>query len=161
MSPPVTLRDYAPADADVVLSLIASVLKEYGFSAEVGGMRQDIELAARRYTGDRAGFWVADRAGAVVGTVAIRPKDARTAELKRLYVHPDARGAGIGQALYAHAEAFARSAGYERLWLDSSRRFTQARRLYERNGFVLLEELQNDWEDNVYEKTLARGTVAR
>jgi GNAT superfamily N-acetyltransferase len=55
---------------------------------------------------------------------------------------------------YAHAEAFARAAGYQAIWLDSSRRFGKARRLYERNGFVLLEELDNDWEDNVYEKRL-------
>jgi hypothetical protein len=67
-------------------------------------------------------------------------------------VNPGARGLGIGQLLYMHGETFARSAGYEKMWLDSSRRFTQARRLFERNGFVLVEELDNDWEDNVYEK---------
>ena len=44
--------------------------------------------------------------------------------------------------------------GYAKLWLDSSRRFTSAHRLYERNGFVLVERLDNDWEDNVYEKSL-------
>jgi GNAT superfamily N-acetyltransferase len=75
-------------------------------------------------------------------------------ELKRLYVDASARGHGLGQRLYEHAEAFARSAGYAAIWLDSSRRFTQARRLYARNGFVLLEERDNDWEDNVYEKRL-------
>ncbi|MGO8998187.1 MAG: hypothetical protein ACLQVI_33115 [Polyangiaceae bacterium] len=43
---------------------------------------------------------------------------------------------------------------HQAIWLDSSRRFGKARRLYERNGFVLLEEIDNDWEDNVYEKPL-------
>ena len=100
---------------------------------------------------------MAERDGALVGTVAVRAREAATCELKRLYVHASARGLGLGQALYAHAEVFAVSAGYERIWLDSSRRFAQARRLDERNGFVLLEELQNDWEDNVYEKVLVRG----
>jgi ribosomal protein S18 acetylase RimI-like enzyme len=69
-------------------------------------------------------------------------------------VSPLARGHGLGQRLYEHAEAFARAAGYRRIWLDSSRRFTAARRLYEKNGFELLEELANDWEDNVNAKSL-------
>jgi GNAT superfamily N-acetyltransferase len=119
-------------------------------------VHRDLELVAMRYDRDRAAFWVAERDGALVGTVAVRPKDALTCELKRLYVNPGARGLGIGQLLYMHAETFARSAGYERMWLDSSRRFTQARRLYERNGFVLVEELNNDWEDNVFAKVIAR-----
>jgi putative acetyltransferase len=97
---------------------------------------------------------VLDADGEVVGTVAIRPKDESTCEIKRLYLHPDARGGGLGQRLYEHAEAFARRAGYGRIWLDSSRRFTRARKLYERNGFELLEEVDNAWEDNVYEKRL-------
>jgi GNAT superfamily N-acetyltransferase len=60
----------------------------------------------------------------------------------------------VGRALYDHAEAFARSAGYGRIWLDSSRKFAEARKLYERNGFILLEELANEWCDNVYAKDL-------
>ena len=95
--------------------------------------------------------------GELVGTVAIRPKDAATCELKRLYLVPGQRGLGLGQALYDHAEAFARAAGYERIGLDSSRRFTRAHRLYQRNGFVLVEHIDNDWEDDVYEKTLTRA----
>ena len=84
----------------------------------------------------------------------MRPKQNRTCELKRLYVRADRRGYGLGQALYEHAEAFARRAGYDRIWLDSSRRFGKAHRLYERNGFVLVERLDNEWEDNVYERSL-------
>jgi putative acetyltransferase len=74
--------------------------------------------------------------------------------VKRLYLHPGQRGKGLGQALYAHAEAFARAAGYRAIWLDSSRRFAAAHRLYERNGFVLIEHVPNEWDDAVYEKRL-------
>ena len=74
--------------------------------------------------------------------------------LKRLYLDAAARGHGVGQRLYDYAESFARTSGYAKIWLDSSRRFTQARKLYERNGFTLIEALENDWEDNVYEKRL-------
>lgn len=133
------------------------VLSEHGFELQVGGVERDLADVTTRYGGGRAGFWVMqDEGGTIVGTVAIRPKEHTTCELKRLYLRPNLRGSGFGQALFEHAEAFARSAGYERIWLDSSRRFDRAHRLYERNGFVLLERLENDWEDNVYEKLLTR-----
>ena len=151
---PIEIRPYAPGDHDGLLSLIGRTLAEFGFASNIGGVEADLAALEERYGGARGGMWIGGRAGTVVGCVAIRPKDAATCELKRLYVSPEARGHGLGQRLYARAEEFARAAGYARIWLDSSRRFTQARRLYERNGFVLLEELDNDWEDNVYEKRL-------
>jgi putative acetyltransferase len=155
--PGVHIREYKLSDTEPVLALITSVLTEYGFSPDIGGLHHDLELAGQRYLRNRADFWVAELDGALVGTVAVRPKDEVTSELKRLYVNPAVRGHGIGQLLYTQAETFAVSAGYEKIWLDSSRRFTQARRLYERNGFVLVVELNNDWEDNVYEKSLVRN----
>jgi putative acetyltransferase len=150
----VRIRDVEPADVPAVRRLVEDVLGEFGFTAHVGGVERDLADVAGRYGGGRAGFWVADAGGAVVGTVAIRPKDGARCELKRLYLHPSRRGTGLGQRLYAHAEAFARAAGYERIWLDSSRRFGRAHALYARNGFVLLAHLDNDWEDDVYEKVL-------
>ena len=152
----VRIRDYASGDLESVVRLVGSVLAEYGFTPQTGGVEKDLAEAHMRYAGARAGVWVAvDDDGAIVGSVAVRPKEGSTCELKRLYVRMDKRGAGIGQTLYAHAEAFARAAGYERIWLDSSRRFALAHRLYERNGFALVASIDNDWEDNVYEKRLS------
>jgi GNAT superfamily N-acetyltransferase len=149
------IRPYRNEDLTVVLDLVKTVLAEYGFAANVGGVERDLNDMST-YAAARAGFWVAEVDDAIAGTVAIRPKEGGTCELKRLYVQGAVRGRGVGRALYAHAEAFARSAGYDRIWLDSSRRFVEARRLYEKNGFVLIEEIQNDWCDNVYEKLLSR-----
>ena len=152
------IRAIAPSDTTAVASLVEAVLAEYGFAASVGGVREDL-AALERYGRGGAGFWVAELDGRIVGTVAIRPKQGATCELKRLYVLSEARGHGVGRALYAHAESFARTAGYDRIWLDSSRRFREARRLYERSGFSLLEEKDNEWEDNVYEKQLRRPLI--
>ena len=148
------IRPYAASDYQAVSALIESVLTEFGFALAVGGLEQDLKEIGARYSTPGAGFWVAEAGEVLVGTVAIRPKAERTCELKRLYLGPQWRGQGLGQALYAHAESFARQAGYNRIWLDSSRRFGSAHRLYERNGFSLVERLDNDWEDNVYEKRL-------
>ncbi len=148
------IRAYQPADQQPVRELISSILAEFGFSLAIGGLERDLSELATRYGSANAGFWVAESDGSVVGTVAIRPKEGRRCELKRLYLNPAWRGRGLGQELYGHAESFARSAGYEVIWVESSRRFGRAHRLYDRNGFLLIEQLQNDWEDNVYEKTL-------
>ena len=153
---PVTarIRDVEPGDLPAVRKLVEDVLGEFGFTAQVGGIDRDLADVRERYAGGRAGFWVAEAGGIVVGTVAVRPKEGLTCELKRLYLRPDRRGEGLGQRLYEHAEAFALGAGYTRIWLDSSRRFGRAHALYRRNGFRLLESLDNDWEDDVYEKVL-------
>jgi GNAT superfamily N-acetyltransferase len=148
------IRAYRKNDYDAVVALVTTVLAEYGFAAHIGGVQSDLAAIEEGY--GKGGFWVAEIDGAVAGTVAIRPKSGtdKTCELKRLYVNKSFRGTGVGRALYEHAEAFARGAGYDRIWLDSSRKFTEARRLYEKNGFVLLDELANEWCDNVYEKRL-------
>ena len=148
------IRAFVAEDVAGVARLVVSTLAEFGFSSQVGGVEKDLASVPAHYRGPRAGFWVAEDEGAIVGTVAIRPKQEGTCELKRLYVRADCRGTGLGQRLYRHAEEFARAAGYDRIWLDSSRRFAKAHRLYVRNGFVLLESLDNDWEDDVFEKRL-------
>jgi GNAT superfamily N-acetyltransferase len=150
----VRIRRLDAADLPAVRRLVEEVLGEFGFSAQVGGVDGDLAAVRERYGGGQAGFWVADDGGLVVGTVAVRPREGRTCELKRLYLRPERRGEGLGQRLYDHAEAFARAAGYTRIWLDSSRRFGRAHALYRRNGFRLVESLDNDWEDDVYEKDL-------
>ncbi|MFJ1758402.1 GNAT family N-acetyltransferase [Kitasatospora sp. NPDC088134] len=69
-------------------------------------------------------LWIArDGAGRVLGTVALvresKPNGRHRAELVKLLVHRDARGAGLGRRLLAHAEDAARAAGVTLLLLDT------------------------------------------
>jgi ribosomal protein S18 acetylase RimI-like enzyme len=60
----------------------------------------------------------------------------KTAHVTDIYVRPDARGRGIGRALLAELVAPARKAGLEHVSLEVLVRNPEARRLYERLGFI-------------------------
>ncbi len=72
----------------------------------------------------------------LAASVAVWPTDRpEVAQLKSLYVWPDARKRGLGEALVGHAETVARAAGARRMELWSDTRFDAAHRLYERLGY--------------------------
>ncbi|MFF5181621.1 GNAT family N-acetyltransferase [Micromonospora sp. NPDC000316] len=58
------------------------------------------------------------------------------AELTRVFVRPEHRGAGGGAALLAAVEQRARSAGMDRIRLDTRSDLVEARALYARHGYV-------------------------
>jgi putative acetyltransferase len=80
-------------------------------------------------------FLIASSSGKPVGCGAVRRIEARTGEIKRMYVSPDARGRGIGRAVLAALEAEARALGIVRLVLETGLRQGEALALYERDGF--------------------------
>jgi putative acetyltransferase len=83
----------------------------------------------------RGTFLVVTRAGQPVACGALRLIDAETGELKRMYVAPGLRGAGIGRRLVAAIEAEARALGARRLVLETGTKQLAALALYERTGF--------------------------
>lgn len=75
-----------------------------------------------------------------VGCVAIQPLTVAgvppdTYEIKRLYVHPRARGLGTGQALLSAAEQLSSQLGACVLYLETGVRHTAALRLFALCGF--------------------------
>ena len=86
-------------------------------------------------------LWVADRAGAVVGSVYVTPYAGRegVSQLRMLYVEPEARGSGLGTTLVAQAVGFARASGYSRMQLWTQSVLVSARRIYAAAGFELVE----------------------
>ena len=86
-------------------------------------------------------LWVADRDGAVVGSVYVTPYAGREGmgQLRMLYVEPEARGSGLGTTLVAQAVGFARASGYSRIRLWTQSVLVSARRIYAAAGFELVE----------------------
>ncbi len=78
---------------------------------------------------------------------ALRPLDAGIAELKRLYVRPEARGSGIGRQLVEQAIQEARSEGYQFLRLDTLPAMQSAITLYRNLGFHEIPPYGNNPRD--------------
>ena len=70
-----------------------------------------------------------------VGTACMRRIRPDTAEIKRMYVQPSHRRAGVGRAMLDELVAAARTAGYQRIRLDSPDFMTAAHGLYRSSGF--------------------------
>ena len=75
--------------------------------------------------------------GAVVGCIAMRPLDVFPAagEVKRLYLQPASRGLGIAGLLLDALHEYARTVGYEWLYLDSKDDLETAIRFCEKRGY--------------------------
>ncbi len=91
-------------------------------------------------------FLVARLDGRPVGCGAVRRLDARTAEIKRMWIDPAARGRGVGRRLLAALEDVARSLGCATVRLDTSAHLTEAIALYRSAGYVEIPA----YNDNVY-----------
>ncbi len=86
--------------------------------------------------GPRGRLFLAEAGARPVGVVALKPVDAATAEVKRLYVAPAGRGAGVASSLMERVIEDARALGYAMLRLETHRYMAAAVALYERLGFV-------------------------
>ena len=75
--------------------------------------------------------------GELVGVGAMRKLDLLHAELKSMHTLAKSRGMGVGKAIVAHIEDFARSSGIERISLETgtNEAFKPARELYKSLGY--------------------------
>jgi putative acetyltransferase len=157
-----SVRPIAAKDRAAVARLIRTVMPEFGAKGPgFAILDPEVDDMFGAYRGKRAGYWVVTsraagsskasgdrsrdgkRASEVVvgggGFAPLAGGDKRTCELRKMYFLPEVRGLGIGQAILTLAMEGARRAGFSRMYLETLGSMTQARALYERNGFVPLE----------------------
>ena len=84
----------------------------------------------------RGVFLIARTDEGPVGCGAVRRISESTAEIKRMFVRPEARGLGIGRRLLAELHNWAADAGVVRLVLETGVNQPQALALYRRFGYV-------------------------
>lgn len=117
--------------SDYLTWVNAGVNDQYGISF-------DIEEILERNLADLTPFQPPDGRLLLVGEVGIgclRSIGEEIGEIKRMYVHPDARGTGLGRRLLTGLLEAAEEIGYRRVRLDSVRFMEAAHSLYRSAGF--------------------------
>lgn len=152
---PLAIRALRARDNTAVARLIRTVMPEFGASGPgFAILDPEVDDMAGAYRAPRSAYFVVvrrtdakRRAEEVVGGGGYAPLkggDEGTCELRKMYFLRDVRGLGLGQTLLDRCLAGARSAGFRRMYLETLTHMTQARALYERNGFVRLERSLGD-----------------
>lgn len=153
------LRDPRAGDMGIVVQQQAELYtREYGWNSEFEALVAEIVARFLREfdpSGERC--WIAEKDGKVIGSVFVVRHDETTAKLRMLYVDASARGLGIGNRLVEETLRFARQAGYKRMILWTTSILTDARKLYQRAGFQLVEEESvNSFGKDLVSQTWAR-----
>lgn len=109
---------------------------------------------------DHAGtFLLATSDGGPVAYGGVRELDVdgvgRTGEIKRMWVHEEWRGAGLGSRMLRELEALALRLGYERVVLDTNGTLSEAIEMYGRAGYSPIERYNdNPYAEAWFEKPL-------
>jgi len=137
----VSLRDIQPGDLDwLVRRHRVLYAASDGFDETFGDLVEQILqdfLLVRDPSHDRA--WIAEADGQRLGSIfCVRTETPGIAQLRLLFLEPEARGLGLGQRLLGECIEFARQSGNHtlRLWTHDTHR--GAIRLYERYGFKMM-----------------------
>ena len=98
----------------------------------------DEEMASLpgRYVAPEGRLFYATVDGKGAGCVGVRPLTDGICELKRLYVEPSFRGAGVGRDLALAGIRTARELGYRKIMLDTLPAMRMAIKLYRELGFT-------------------------
>jgi DNA-binding MarR family transcriptional regulator/GNAT superfamily N-acetyltransferase len=145
-APAFILRQHRPGDMGWVVYRHGAVYaQEYGWNDQSEALAADVVAKfLREYDPARERCWIAERTdGEIVGYVFVVAYSKTIAQLRLLLVEKSARGSGLGRRLVRECVEFARRVGYKKIRLWTNDVLTSARRIYQAEGFELVEEEPN------------------
>lgn len=142
----------------------AALLNAYASELEQNAVARTpdrVETVAAEYERPSGTFLVVYAGDEPVACGGIRSLGDGTAEVKRMYVAPSARGNGVGKELLRRLEAEARQLGYKRLRLDTAAPLTSAQALYRSAGYREIDDYNgNTAASHWFEKDIADDAPA-
>ena len=131
-----------PAGRELLRAFSEEIARLYpGWSPAVGPTAEPHEV-----TPPRGCFLVAYDSDGPVGCVAVKRLDEGTGEIKRLYVAPNARRAGVARRLLTAVEDVARELGCALVRLDTGDKQPASLSLFRATGYVEID----DYNGNPY-----------
>ncbi|MEA5444578.1 GNAT family N-acetyltransferase [Gammaproteobacteria bacterium AB-CW1] len=132
------IRLWTAEDRDAVVALLAQVLAEYGLNFEPEDADEDVVHVQKHYMDRQGEFWLVEIDQRIVGTAAFYPLHGRAdvAEIRKMYLLPEARGQGLGRWLLDFLEDRARARGFKYARLETAAVLKEAIALYESAGYT-------------------------
>lgn len=137
------IRCIQKSDNAALAKVIRAALKEFG-ADKPGTVYFDATTDAlyELFQTPNAQYWVVELDGEILGGCGIYPTTALPkgyTELVKLYLHPNARGKGLGVKLIQKCEDFALQNGFTHLYLESLPELSNAVSMYQKLGFESLQ----------------------
>ena len=139
-SAPWSIRTFRPGDMGMIAGRQSLIYAEgWGWGVGLEILEGEVTTSfLRDFKPGRDQCWVAERGGRMIGAIFCIDSGDNAAQLRLLHVEPWARGLGVGQALVETCVAFARAAGYDKIWLWTHAVLGSARKLYDAAGFEII-----------------------
>lgn len=138
------IRHAVPADAESIASILARAFAALEPLYTPEGFRAttpDADAVRRRM--EEGPVWVAMTRGACIGTVAAMRR-GNALYVRGMAVLPEARGRGVANRLMAVVERYALDERFTHVTLCTTPFLIDAIRLYERRGFVRVDDGPHD-----------------
>ncbi len=137
------IRNIQPSDNTIIARIVKDTLAEFGADyPDTVYYDPTTDALYELFQKEGATYFVAELDGEIVGGGGIYPTDGLaddTCELVKMYLLPKGRGIGLGKTLIEKSLAFAKEAGYKKVYLESMPELKQALKVYAKFGFEYLE----------------------
>lgn len=136
------LREHRPGDMGYIVHRHGVLYaREYGYDMTFEALVAEVAAKFVQHFDARSErCWIAEKDGAIVGSVLVVRQTKSVAKLRLLLVEPAARGLGIGRRLVEECIRFAREHEYRKIVLWTQSELLAARRIYENAGFQRVSE---------------------
>jgi|TARA_B100001971_G_scaffold202198_1_gene215718 putative acetyltransferase len=135
--PGLRLRSANNTDIPALRKLIYGILSQHQLKPDPQNTDADLNNLEEYYAGGY--FVVMETENMIIGSVALSPRDHCSVELRKMYLHADWRGQGLGRLLLDKALCEARRQNIRRVILETAETLKTAITMYQRAGFRPLQ----------------------